>query len=109
MTLAAFVIQRPKDGAKVRVRCQMATHSGQGVFSNRHGTHYGVHLFDRAVMESASVEKTSAIGKRVWEICKDGEFHWMTLRLQHIGPDGKPTSPGGLTDGIAITEIVSEK
>jgi hypothetical protein len=109
LTFPAFITQWPKDGARVYVGCTLDDRrSFVGAYEKCKETHLSLYVSQNGQSERAYVPKDSPAGKRIYEICKDGRWHPLTLRLKHAGPDGKPTEPGWDKDGIAVLEIISE-
>lgn len=105
LTLAQFRIQRPDEPKVVRVQIELSDYYNYD-FNKSQSTHYSFSLSGtRRPNEPAWMPKTHKDAKRLYDLTKDAQKHWVTLRLQWKGPDGKPTPVGH--QGITVLDVVS--
>ncbi len=84
MTMKSFVIQRPEQGAIIRLNVKIdSLRTRPNDLCLQVGDGVG------ARSEEAWVAKESPAGKKIFEGCRDGEWHWMTAKLR---PEGRSAS-----------------
>jgi hypothetical protein len=97
MTLKEFILQEPKHPVKVRVECRLDTFYNRDYIHARE-THYSLDLKNATGPYASAygyIARSSADGKRLYELLKSGRSLVLTLHLHHVGPDGQPgTDPG---------------
>jgi hypothetical protein len=109
MDLAAYVVQRPPDGARVTGDCQLIK-NGDGI--------YGVELRDGARSEVAVVSKHSATARDVFEALKDGGKHRLTMDVRPVResdgfildvPPGQKRTPSDSNVSIILKVVKGER
>jgi hypothetical protein len=106
MSLKEFILQKPAKPTAVQVDCQLDTYYNYA-FSRCAETHYSFKVEGRSPYASAYgyVAKDSELGRRLYELLKNGSEQKMTVRLQRVGPDGDPL-PAGHDSCFALVGVV---
>ena len=106
MNMKEFKLQNPTGVVTVRARVSLSNYWNYQYLSSGE-THHGLNLSDPTYKIHAWVSKNSAEGNRIYNLCKDGSEHWMTLKVHRVGPDGTATPSGH--EGTAVLEILDDK
>jgi hypothetical protein len=108
MPLKVWMVQTGSEKATFRLACQLSTYHNFE-YDDTEPTHYSIDVSQAAprVSAHAYAARNSAIGRRLYELLKDGRARWLTLELSAVGPDGK--TPVTRSNGVfAITRIVKD-
>jgi hypothetical protein len=109
MTFVAWNAQRPENPTSVRGKV-LLTNYWNYAYKNCDATHYSFNFTDPTNFgrfQSIWAEKDSSDSKKLFEICKDGKPHLMTLKVSWVGPDGAPTKSGN--QGVLVVGIDSDR
>ena len=97
MSWKAFKVSRPTKPVTMRVEAVLDDYYNYA-FANAERTHYSIHFGLERV--SGYVRKDSRLGKRLFDILKDGEEHNLVLEIRFL-----PNSYGNV---VLIDDLVSE-
>jgi hypothetical protein len=109
MSLKEFILQKPSKMTAVRVDCKLDTYYNFA-FSRCAETHYSFRVSSSSPYASAHgyIAKNSELGRRLYEMFKNGSEQKLTLRLQRIGPYGDAL-PAEDDSCFALVGIVESK
>lgn len=106
MSLKEFILQKPVKPTAMRVDCRLDTFYNFA-FSQCAETHYSFRVEGSSPYASAHgyVAKNSELGRRLYELLKNGSEQKMTVRLERVGPNGNPL-PAGHDSDFALVGVV---
>lgn len=102
MTVKQFKANKPTTQTVIRAKASISS-IWSGAFRAAETTHYSFAINGSSSSLLWVYADKSGIGKKLYEVCKDGKEHWVTVRVHRIGPNGDSV---GNDDSALIVELI---